>query len=112
MKKLLLGLMLVAVPLIGCGGGAEDVSADNVQTVMTEDGHGINLDYGPMNSEEPLASMQDSSGDVSAMGPGCWVTLLYCKDPRYNGWATCQQNGKCSLQQFKDNCIALYNKTC
>ncbi|RKH62940.1 hypothetical protein [Corallococcus llansteffanensis] len=112
MKKLLLGLMLVAVPLMGCGVGAEDAPSDTVQTVTTESGQSINLDYGPMSSEEPLASMQDSSGDVSAMGAGCWVTLLYCKDPRYNGWATCQQNGKCSYQQFKDNCIALYNKTC
>ncbi|EPX58932.1 hypothetical protein D187_003647 [Cystobacter fuscus DSM 2262] len=112
MKKLLLGLMLVAVPLVGCGAGTEDASSDTVQTVTTESGQSINLDYGPMSSEEPLASMHDSSGDVSAMGAGCWVTLLYCKDPRYNGWATCQQNGKCSYQQFKDNCIALYNKTC
>jgi hypothetical protein len=113
MKKLLLGLMLAVVPAVGCGVGTDESSSDTVQTVTTESGQSINLDYSPLTSDEqPLASMQDSSGDVSAMGPGCWVTLLYCKDPRYNGWATCKQNGKCGQQQFINNCIALYEKTC
>lgn len=113
MKKLLLGLMLAVVPVVGCGVGPDEVSSDTVKSVTTESGQGINLDYSPLTSEEePLASMESTGGDVSAMGPNCWVTLLYCKDPRYNGWATCKQNGKCSETQFINNCIALYEKTC
>lgn len=113
MKKLLLGFMLAVVPAVGCGVGAEDAPTDTVETVTTESGVSINLDYSPLTSEEePLASMGDADGEVSAMGPNCWVTLLYCKDPRYNGWATCKQNGKCTDKQFVDNCLALYRKTC
>ncbi|NOJ77650.1 hypothetical protein [Myxococcus xanthus] len=113
MKKLLLAFMLAVVPAVGCGVGADDAQTDTVETVTTESGESINLDYSPLTSEEePLASMGDADGEVSAMGANCWVTLLYCKDPRYNGWATCKQNGACTHKQFVDNCLALYRKTC
>ncbi|CAM4422981.1 hypothetical protein HRD49_13775 [Corallococcus exiguus] len=111
MKKLLLGLMLAAVPLVGCGTGVEDYPSDNAEMISTESGQSIILDHNPMtSSDEPLASMESPS-EVSAMGPNCWVTLLYCKWPGTD-IGVCKDNGKCTAAQLRNNCIALYNKTC
>ncbi|MFY2561266.1 hypothetical protein ACN469_26940 [Corallococcus terminator] len=111
MKKLLLGLLLAVVPMVGCGTGVEDYPSDNAEIISTESGQRIILDHDPLTSSDvPLASMGDES-EVSAMGPNCWVTLLYCKWPGTN-IGVCKDNGKCTDKQLRDNCIALYNKTC
>lgn len=112
MKKLLLGLMLAVVPMVGCGTGVEEYPSDNAEVITTESGQTLILDHEPLtSSDEALASMSDSSGDVSAMGPNCWVTLLYCKWPGTD-IGVCKDNGKCSAKQRRENCLALYNKTC
>jgi hypothetical protein len=112
MKKLLLGLMLSAVPMVGCGTGEENASLDTREVVTTEDGQGLILDSNPAAaSEHPLASMGSPDSEVTAMGPNCWVTLEYCQYPGTN-YGYCTQNGHCSAAQFRQNCIALYKKTC
>jgi hypothetical protein len=117
MKKLLLGLMLVAVPVVGCGPGVvEEPTADNPETITTESGQNVTMvaEPGPQSfAEEPVASMSVPADDVSAMGPNCWVTLQYCHLPGAPPYtAYCTDNGKCTRAQLENNCIALIRKNC
>jgi hypothetical protein len=110
MKKLLLGLML-AVPLAGCGVDMQETPDENVQTIVSDSGLVMSIVEGTANGDGEEMSMSEPSGMVSAYGADCWVTLLYCKDPR-TGTATCQTNGKCTWTQIQKNCEALYQKNC
>ncbi|MFP2929456.1 hypothetical protein ACLESO_30510 [Pyxidicoccus sp. 3LG] len=112
MKKLLLGLMLATAPLVGCGVDVQETPDENVKTLTSDSGLVMTIieDSADGYSEDET-SMGEPSGLVTAAGADCWVTLLYCKDPRY-GTATCRSNGKCTNAQIQRNCEALYQKNC
>jgi hypothetical protein len=85
---------------------------ENFQTITSDSGLVMSIVEGSENGDgDAESSMSEPSGMVSAFGADCWVTLLYCKDPR-TGTATCSTNGKCTYAQIQRNCEALYQKTC
>ncbi|RYZ40300.1 MAG: hypothetical protein EOO71_16590 [Myxococcaceae bacterium] len=112
MKKLLLGLMLAAGTLVGCGPEVQEAPEENVRTMTSDSGLVMSIVEGGADADgDAVSSMSEPSGLVSAAGADCWVTLLYCKDPRY-GTASCKTNGKCTNAQIQKNCEALYQKNC
>ncbi|NOK19571.1 hypothetical protein [Corallococcus carmarthensis] len=102
MKKLLVGLMLAVIPLVGCGTETDGL-AEQGQIVTTEDGAEMVIEH----RSEPGEAR---SGDVSAMGASCWVVLEYCKDPQ-TGRPNCAQT-HCTMDQAVAACKALIKKHC
>ncbi|RYZ44078.1 MAG: hypothetical protein EOO71_00985 [Myxococcaceae bacterium] len=116
MKKLLLGLMLAAIPLVGCGTGGDEDSMGEAQTFISADGltltgqYDVASPHAEAGMDEGQVSMEDESASVSASSAACWVTLQYCRNS--SGQFRCTQNGHCDPEQFTRNCLALYRKTC
>jgi hypothetical protein len=109
MKKLLLGMMLAASPLVGCGEG------DDSQVLATADGLQMSIEQVSAPGEAPpageVANMSvEPSDDVSAMAASCWVVLDYCRHPQ-TGLPHCTATN-CTVAQAKKNCEALFKKTC
>jgi hypothetical protein len=109
MKKLLLGMMLAAIPLVGCGAG------DDSQIAVTADGLRMSIDQVSAPGEAPptgdIANMSvEPNNDVSAMAGTCWVVLDYCRHPQ-TGIPHCTATN-CTFAEAKKNCEALIRKTC
>ncbi|RKH88737.1 hypothetical protein D7Y21_13515 [Corallococcus sp. AB045] len=82
MKKLLVGMMLAVIPLVGCGAEVDGL-AEQGQIVTTEDG---------------------------TEGASCGVVLEYCKDPK-TGRPNCAQT-HCTMDEAVTACKALIKKHC
>ncbi|MFB1480245.1 hypothetical protein [Corallococcus sp. RDP092CA] len=70
MKKLLLGMMLAVIPLVGCGEGADPSMSENAQVITREDGTQMVIEQRSAGEEAPMeeaANMSiEPSADVSA----------------------------------------------
>ncbi|MBN9686392.1 MULTISPECIES: hypothetical protein [unclassified Corallococcus] len=102
MKKLLVGMMLAVIPLLGCGAEVEGL-AEQGHIVSTEDGTEMVIEH----RAEPGEARSE---DVSAMGASCWVVLEYCKDPK-TGRPNCAQT-HCTMDEAVTACRALIRKHC
>ncbi|MBN8471719.1 hypothetical protein JYJ95_34865 [Corallococcus exiguus] len=102
MKKLLVGMMLALIPLVGCEAEGDGL-AEQGQLVTTEDGTEMVIEY----RSEPDEAQSE---DVSAMGASCWVVLEYCKDPK-TGRPNCAQT-HCTMDEAVTACKALIKKHC
>ena len=110
MKKLLLGMMLAVIPLVGCGEGADPSMSENAQVITREDGTQMVIEQRSAGEEAPMeeaANMSiEPSADVSASAASCWVVLQYCKPQPYCTFTNC------TVAPAIKNCNALIKKTC
>ncbi|MFY2558780.1 hypothetical protein ACN469_14225 [Corallococcus terminator] len=109
MKKLLLGMFLATLPLVGCG--TEEAPLPELgEVVSAPDGSELVIEQrtaGP-GEEAPEVSAANVSVDEDSLA--CWVVLNYCRHPN-TGRPHCTATG-CTIAQAIKNCQALIKKTC
>ncbi|GHG92452.1 hypothetical protein [Comamonas sp. JC664] len=110
MKKLLLGLFLTTMPLVGCG--VEDGSAlpDASEFAVTTDGQEMSIEQRDATPGEQPPEVGAANVRVSENELACWVVLEYCRHPN-TGKPHCTATG-CTLAEAIRNCEALIRRTC
>lgn len=110
MKKLLLGLFLATMPLVGCGTEEGTTLPDASEFAVTSDGLEMSIEFRDDASDEQLldegvASLSESENDLA-----CRVVLQYCRHPN-TGIPHCVATG-CTRAEAIRNCEALIRRTC
>jgi hypothetical protein len=121
-KTMLISLLFVLIPFCamavepnpGCGDAGVDGKKIPV-AAMNDDG--TMFDCNDFNDALPACQSTeegDSLSDTPFIGAssGCWVTLDYCRDPNQGGFPSCRQNGQCSRNAYKNNCMSLIKSNC
>ncbi len=110
MKKLLLGVFLATIPLVGCGAEAEAPLPETGQVVSTADGRELVLEQRTVAPGEQTPEVGAANVSVSDNEFACWVVLEYCRHPD-TGLPHCTFTN-CTIAEAVRNCQALIDRTC
>ncbi|WP_408891337.1 hypothetical protein ACJ2CR_17075 [Myxococcus faecalis] len=109
MKKLLLGMFLATLSLVGCG--TEEANLPETGQVMTmEDGRELVIEQRSAEPGEEAPDVDAANVSVDEDSLACWVVLNYCRHPD-TGRPHCTATG-CTIAQAIKHCQALIRKTC
>ncbi|MCY0997548.1 hypothetical protein OWM54_10410 [Myxococcus sp. MISCRS1] len=109
MKKLLLGMFLATLSLVGCG--TEEANLPETGQVMTtEDGRELVIEQRSAESGEEAPDVDAANVSVDEDSLACWVVLNYCRHPD-TGRPHCTATG-CTIAQAIKHCQALIRKHC
>jgi hypothetical protein len=102
----------LALALVGCIVENEGPGDDsNTASIPLESGQTMTVVAGtPDEAQEPIAWSESPSATDDVGAEACWVTLLYCVDPRTGG-PTCSFTG-CTLAEAIYHCNILIDRYC
>ncbi|WP_426750382.1 hypothetical protein [Myxococcus sp. Y35] len=110
MKKLLLGMFLATMPLVGCGAEEAANPSETGQVVSTADGREMVIEQRTAAPGEQAPEVGAANVSVSENDLACWVVLDYCRHPD-TGRPHCTATG-CTLAEAIEHCQALIDQTC
>ncbi|NVJ22080.1 MULTISPECIES: hypothetical protein [Myxococcus] len=109
MKKLILGVFLATMSLVGCG-TEEALPPETGQVMATEDGRELVIEQRSAEPGEEAPEVEAANVSVDEDSLACWVVLNYCRHPQ-TGRPHCTATG-CTVAQAIKHCQALIKKTC